>query len=232
VLAFLVFLLTVGAIAYRVMTPEQRINTLRAIVVTARQMKDYGRRELEPFRRALRARTPRIIVTPALIALNIAIAVCALFTKSGGSDSAAFIPWGANFGPLTSNGQWWRLVSAIFIQRGLLALVVNMVVLAQLGSILERLVGRLAFSSVLLTAGVFANLVTLSTHPTTVSAGASGAVYGIIGQLAVSLVTGWLRPSEIAIPLAALKRCAPAIGAFALYSALDQSLGTSAQFAG
>jgi rhomboid protease GluP len=200
------------------MTPEQRINTLRAIVVTARQMKDYGRRELEPFRRALRARTPRIIVTPALIALNIAIAVCALFTKSGGSDSAAFIPWGANFGPLTSNGQWWRLVSAIFIQRGLLALVVNMVVLA--------------FSSVLLTAGVFANLVTLSTHPTTVSAGASGAVYGIIGQLAVSLVTGWLRPSEIAIPLAALKRCAPAIGAFALYSALDQSLGTSAQFAG
>src|SRR5215510_11248376 len=51
------------------------------------------------------------------------------------------VRWGANYGPSTTNGQWWRLVTAMFVHGGMVSLPINLAALVQLGVILERLIG-------------------------------------------------------------------------------------------
>ena len=72
-------------------------------------------------------------------------------------------------GPLTTNGEWWRLVTASFVHTGLFHLLVNVAVLCQLGAVLERLAGRPTFTAVYISAGVFAGLISLSSYPVAVS---------------------------------------------------------------
>ena len=60
--------------------------------------------------------------------------------------------------------------------------------MAQLGAVLERLVGRLAFGAVYVMAGVFTSLVNLASYPVAVTSGASGAVFGLYGLLLASIL--------------------------------------------
>src|SRR6202035_2476066 len=94
------------------------------------------------------------------------------------SDPQTLVGWGASFGPRTTNGEWWRLVTSMFVHSGMLQLLVNVGGLVSIGFMLERLVRRPAFAAVYFAAGVLASLVSLSVHPMAVSAGASGAIFG------------------------------------------------------
>ena len=86
------------------------------------------------------------------------------------------VAWGGNFAPRTTNNEWWRLVAAMFVHSGRLHLLVNMAALLQIGFLLERLHGGFAVATVYLAAGVFANLLTTSTTPMSVSVGALGPI--------------------------------------------------------
>ena len=97
-------------------------------------------------------------------------------------------------------------------------LLVNMAVLVQLGLILERLVGPLAFVSVYVAAGVFGGLVSLSAYPVSVTVGASGAIFGLYGLLIASSIWGVIHPSSMSIPMRTLKKLSPAAGLFLLYN--------------
>src|SRR5438309_4708292 len=170
------FLSVVFAFVFYRMTPEERARVLQAALASIRQLKDAaargrsrGRAECEPFRDALRARTPWALVTPTLVALNVAIFVFMLFGAGALSDPATLVGWGANFAPRTTNGEWWRLVTSMFVHSGMLHLLVNVAALVSIGRILERLVGRWTFAAVYLAAGVFASLVNLSIYPMAVS---------------------------------------------------------------
>jgi hypothetical protein len=77
------------------------------------------------------------------------------------------------------------------VYTGTLHLLVNAAVLIQVGAVLERLVGRVAFAAVYVSAGVFAGLVFLSSYPLAVNAGASGAIFGLYGLLFASAI--WQR---------------------------------------
>lgn len=79
------------------------------------------------------------------------------------------------------DGQWWRLLTAMFVHMGFLHIGLNMVSLASL-YVVEWLTGSWAFLAVYLISGVMGNLATLllSSHQTT-AAGASGAIFGIFG---------------------------------------------------
>jgi membrane associated rhomboid family serine protease len=233
-LLILGFLIVSGFVVSR-MTPEERESLLRAglaAIVRLKNASSQGLQECEPFKDALRARTPWALVTPALIALNVTIFVFMLFGAGALGDPQTLVGWGGSFGPRTTNGEWWRLVTSMFVHPGMLQLLVNVGGLVSIGFILERLVGRLAFAAVYVAAGVLASLVSLSIHPMAVSAGASGAIFGLYGLLLASSIWAMLHRSSVTIPLMAVKRLAPAAVVFILYNVANDGLGSAAKLTG
>jgi membrane associated rhomboid family serine protease len=233
-LLILAILIICGFVFYR-MTAEERESLLRTVLAAFRQLKNASARglaECEPFRDALRARTPWALVTPTLVALNVTIFLFMLFGAGALSDPQTLVGWGGNFGPRTTNGEWWRLVTSMFVHSGMLQLLVNVAGLVSIGFILERLVGPLAFAAVYVAAGVLACLVSLYVHPLAVSVGASGAIFGLYGLLLASSIWAVLNRSSVTIPLTAVKRLGPAAAVFILYNVANDGLDSTAKLAG
>jgi membrane associated rhomboid family serine protease len=233
--AFLIFLLIVGGIAYRVSTPDDRERfyalTL-AYLQRAKALEKINRAASAPFFDLLRERTRWVVVTPALIALNAGIFLGMLFGSGKMSDSSTLLNWGASFGPRTTNGEWWRLVAMMFVQPGMLRLIVGMIGLLQVGLIAERLVGRLALAMVYLASGLFANLVGLSAHPIAVEYGATGAILGVYGLLLSTTIWGLVRHSPLKMPRPVVVRMAPAALWFLAYTLLADDIDRSAALTG
>lgn len=130
-------------------------------------------------------------ITPILVNLNILIfIIMAIF----GVDFIAptgenLITWGANFRPLTLEGEYWRLITNCFLHFGVFHLVMNMYALLYIGLLLEPLLGRIRFLAAYLLAGILASVTSLWWHNLTVSAGASGAIFGMYGLFLVLLNT-------------------------------------------
>src|SRR5262245_54214702 len=160
------------ALAYRVSSPAERTRVFGVGRDAVAQLKAEARRprpELAAFRAALRARSPHAIVTTVIAALN-AIGFAGLLLGSGAMASdATLLGWGASVGPRTTDGEWWRLLTSLFLHDGLFYLLVSVALIVQLGAILERIVGRLTFALVYVLAGICAGLVHLSSHPVEVT---------------------------------------------------------------
>lgn len=134
----------------------------------------------------LTARRPRIPVTVVLIALNLAVFAAMLAGGAGlwHSQNGVQLAWGANFGPATKDGQWWRLGSAMFLHFGLLHLGMNMASLFDGGRLVERMFGPLRFAAIYVLSGLTGNLLSLIAQgDRAVSGGASGAIFGVYGAL-------------------------------------------------
>jgi len=133
----------------------------------------------------LNAATPRVIVTPALLAANIGmfLVMAALGIHILGARADEYLRFGANFAPLTTNGEWWRLMSSTFVHLGILQLAFNLWALWDCGRLAERLFGNLWFAFVYLFAGVAGSLASMMWNPQAISMGASGAVFGVLGAL-------------------------------------------------
>lgn len=139
----------------------------------------------QTFQASLVAATPHILVTPALIAINAAVFVAMVSRQVSAfaPTSDALLAWGADYGPWTTHGQWWRLVTNTFVHIGLTHVLVNMFALFVIGRFTERLFGNLGFLVLYLLGGIAASLTSLTIHPTIVSAGASGAIFALYGGL-------------------------------------------------
>ena len=139
----------------------------------------------QTFHAALAAATPHIFVTPALIVFNVVVflAMVARHVSAIAPPPEVLIQWGANYGPLVTQGQWWRLVTSAFVHIGITHLLVNMFVLFVIGRFTERLFGNAAFLVLYMLGAVAGSLTSVSMHPMTVSAGASGAVFALYGGL-------------------------------------------------
>lgn len=128
----------------------------------------------------------RFIVTPTLVAMNVAIflALVSVGVSATAPGPWELLPFGANFGGYTVNGQWWRLLTSTFLHFGVLHIGFNMWCLWSLGRLAERMFGNWQFLSIYLLTGLSGSAASLIWHPYVVSAGASGAVFGIAGALA------------------------------------------------
>jgi len=132
----------------------------------------------------------RAPVTVALIGVNLAVFVAMLAYGAGfrHSTNTIQLAWGANFGPATKDGEWWRLATAMFLHFGILHLALNMWALWDGGRLVERLYGMRRFIAIYLISGVVGNLLSLIVRGDyAVSGGASGAIFGVYGALLVSL---------------------------------------------
>jgi rhomboid protease GluP len=143
------------------------------------------RHELQQFRNLLFSLTPHIWVIPTIVAANVLVWLAMVVAGAGlfNPPTEMMLQWGANFGPLTLGGQWWRTTTCTFLHFGLLHIGFNMYVLWQLGRLVERLVGNSGLLILYGATGIAASVASLAWNPTPVSAGASGAVFGVCGAL-------------------------------------------------
>lgn len=140
----------------------------------------------------LYARTPRVFVTPAIIAVDVALYVAMIvFSGEAAFSAPTLVAWGAQYGPSIAAGEWWRLLTAMWLHGHPPHLILNMLVLWQLGGVVERLFGPRVFLIVYVLTGVIASIASLEYHGSVgLSVGASGAIFGIAGVLLVVAFTG------------------------------------------
>ncbi len=128
------------------------------------------------------------MVTFALIAVNVAIfLVTAVQARSGVDMRGSSVYLDGTLAPsLVASGQWWRLLSSGFLHLSVLHVALNMLSLYFLGVGLERILGRWRFLAVYLLALLGGSAsVMLFTTPLSTAAGASGAIFGLMGGLVV-----------------------------------------------
>lgn len=124
--------------------------------------------------------------TIALIVLNVAVFI---FLSFGGMTEDAYymLQNGAMYVPLLREGEYYRLLTSIFLHFGFSHLVNNMLMLGVMGWQLELVLGKLKFLLLYFAAGLCGNLLSafaeIRTGEYAVSAGASGAIFGVIGAL-------------------------------------------------
>ena len=130
---------------------------------------------------------PEAICTVALIVINIAVFL--FLSLFGDTEDAAFLlQHGAMYEPMVTQGhEFYRIFTSMFLHFGISHLVNNMVLLGALGWNLELEIGKIRLLIIYLISGIGGNLLSLyreiATETYAVSAGASGAIFGLMGAL-------------------------------------------------
>jgi rhomboid protease GluP len=143
-------------------------------------------------------------VTVGLVAISTLVFLVTVFAGAEWivRQGTVQVAWGSNFGPFTTDGEWWRLLTSLFIHFGVIHLAFNMWALATFGPLTERLYGSVNYLLIYLIAGVAGSLASISWRPDINSAGASGAIFGILGALlAAHLRNRKTMPSSVLQPL-------------------------------
>lgn len=141
--------------------------------------------------------TEGYFITPILININLLVFIAMLISGVHilMPENQDLLNWGANFRPLTLEGQWWRLFTACFVHIGILHLLLNMFALLYIGLLLEPYLGRTRFLAAYLISGIAASIASLWWHDLNISAGASGAIFGLYGVFLALLTTNFLDKS-------------------------------------
>lgn len=124
----------------------------------------------------------RVWVTPCLLVLN-ALIFLVMWVIGDPTNSCLLLRFGAKFNFLIVQGEWWRLLTPIFLHIGFIHLLFNEYALWIFGSEIERLFGSPRFVVLYILSGLFGSLASFAFSPA-LSAGASGAIFGIIGAQA------------------------------------------------
>ncbi|WP_042223452.1 rhomboid family protein [Oceanobacillus manasiensis] len=119
--------------------------------------------------------------TYILLAINLFLFVW-LESRGGSEDIRNLIASGAKYNPAIIAGEWWRIISSMFLHIGVLHLMMNMLAVYYLGSTVERIYGSIRFIIIYFLAGIGGGIASFA-FSFNVSAGASGALFGLFGAL-------------------------------------------------
>ena len=231
----LVFVAVVLGLALRGMSSEERVLVGRKILAALLFIKNAVTQPPsggESFYAALTARTKWTVVIPAIIAAYVVVFLLVIVGSGGLGESQALVRAGGSLGVRTTNGEWWRLLTAIFVHTGPIHLIAEIAGLVQVGLLVERLVGRLATAVVYVASGVLVGIWDLSLHPVSVHVGAAGATFGIYGLLLATLLLGMVQRSKLTVPLNVLAGLWPGVALFVGYNMLTEGLVSDAMQAG
>jgi membrane associated rhomboid family serine protease len=146
------------------------------------------------------ARQP-ILVTLILITLNVGVFLYTVVQDPkaiGGALTPTHVDL-ALWGPAVENGDWYRLISSGFLHYGIIHLAFNMYLLYMLGQMLEPAIGRIRFLLVYLAGLLGGSAGALMLSPNSVTAGASGAVFGLLALAFVGYYLNGVNPMSTAI---------------------------------
>ncbi len=120
---------------------------------------------------------------PVVTYIFIAICIIMFILTRGSTDIDTLLKYGANNAYLTKNGDYYRLLSSMFIHIGLLHLLFNMYALYIIGPQVESFYGKFKYFLIYILSGVSGSILSITFSSNTVSAGASGAIFGLMGAL-------------------------------------------------
>ena len=106
----------------------------------------------------------------------------------GSADPDVLLRFGAMYGPFIANGEYWRLFTAMFLHVGLTHLAVNSFALFIFGVQVERLFGHYRFAAIYMLAGLSGSVASFAFNSIGIAAGASGAIFGVLGALVAFFV--------------------------------------------
>jgi len=154
-------------------------------------------------------------LTQVIFGINVAVFLGMALSASTVMDFPIqeSIRWGANYGPLTLSGEWWRLLTCVFVHGGLIHIAFNMWCLWNLGALCESLYGVWTYGTIYLICGVGASLASIAWHPNGASVGASGAIFGLAGALIAAFKLG-----EFSVPRSALSGTLRSLAMFVVYN--------------
>src|SRR5436305_3101703 len=155
-----------------------------------------------------------ISLTHILFGANVAV----YLAMAIGSGTVVNFPghallFGANYGPYTLTGQWWRLLTYMFMHGGILHIAFNMWCLWDLGALAESLYGQVTYGAIYIITGAGAGLASVAWNPGVLSVGASGAIFGLAGALIASFYLG-----EFSLPSIALRGTLRSLLIFAAFN--------------
>lgn len=122
------------------------------------------------------------LVTKALVAINVGVYLLglALGGEINGTGNEIYSE-GVLYGPWVANGDWWRLVTAMFLHYGPIHLGLNMLALWWFGAAVEQVLGRGRYLLLYVVSGLCGSAGALLFSPESLTVGASGAIFGILG---------------------------------------------------
>lgn len=133
--------------------------------------------------------TKDFLITPIIIDINLLIylVICIIGVDPINPSFIDMIKFGA-LTPQVAHGEFWRLITSMFLHAGIMHLLMNMVVLAIAGTFAEGIFGKLKFSILYFFAGILSMLTSLLWHENMIGVGASGAIFGVIGATAMIII--------------------------------------------
>ena len=122
-------------------------------------------------------------VTSSILIINFVMTIILLF--SGGFGTPNLVRWGALFSPYVFDGnEYYRIITSMFLHGSILHFLSNSIVLYFIGAFLERLIGPYKYLFVYFLSGIISGIfVLLFSDYLSVTIGASGAIFGVIGGL-------------------------------------------------
>jgi membrane associated rhomboid family serine protease len=149
-------------------------------------------------------RAPRIVarpsggalVTKSLIGLNFIIYLITAVQGNGINQPGGrlFFDW-VLYGPLVAHGDWWRLITSMFLHASIAHIGLNMLALWFIGGFVEEYLGSLRYTLLYFVSGLAGSAGALVADPHGVTVGASGAIFGILGAM---LILEWNQTGRLA----------------------------------
>ena len=122
-------------------------------------------------------------VTYAIMSLCIVLFILMYVLGYGSEDKGTLLYFGANLDYLVKEGQVYRLLTCIFLHIGLFHLLCNMYSLYVVGKEIENLYGKIKYLIIFFGSGICGSIMSIAFTKNTISAGASGAIFGLLGSL-------------------------------------------------
>lgn len=146
---------------------------------------DINKESLEKSQRVEKIFSPRIpIITYIIISICVAMFVLCFFVGNGPSDVKTLVFMGANSSYYTKAGEYYRLLTCIFLHAGFTHIICNMYSLIVIGPQVESFYGKLKYLFIFLVSGICGSILSLVfSSSNIVSVGASGAIFGLLGAI-------------------------------------------------
>jgi rhomboid protease GluP len=124
------------------------------------------------------------VLTRVLVAINVVAYLCERFVW--GLDPTSLAAHGGLVGYDVQNGEWWRIITSAFLHGSDMHIIFNMIALFQVGTFVEMIYGTARMAIIYLLAAIGGGLAVTYLTPDVVTIGASGAIFGLFGALAVA----------------------------------------------
>ena len=135
------------------------------------------------------------LITPIIVYINTAVFVAMVLAGLSPLHPTAqsLFEWGGNMRQAVNAGEWWRLITYMFLHGGAMHIFMNTFALLYIGMFLEPLMGKIRFASAYLLTGICAGLMSIAIHSFSVGVGASGAIFGMYGVFLSMLTTNHIQ---------------------------------------